>query len=139
MAKLVCSTDANPRLKKQIGFEFAGLDILADDLPSHFQILTPAGLKTGEIWIQCKNGRDVAWTVCDAFSSTPANAKDEIGRPSILGTFPKFGVRNRLAYKAWTKSQIRRQSPTILLPCHGPPVKRPDLGEFLSGLLDEHL
>lgn len=72
-----------------------------------------------------KDGQDVAWIVCDAFSSAPANTKDEVGRPSILGIFPKFGVRDRLAYKAWIRPQIARQSPTILLPCHGPPVKRP--------------
>lgn len=138
-AKLVCSTDANPRLIKQTGFEFAGLDTLEADLPPYMQMLTPSGLKTGEAWIQYNDGSDVAWIVCDAFSSTPENTNDKVGRPAMLGTFPKFGIRDRLTYKAWIKSQLAHQAPTTLLPCHGPPVKRPDLGKLLDTLLDQHL
>jgi hypothetical protein len=138
-ADLVSSTHAETRLAKQTGLQFKGLDTLSAGLPKNIRSLEPKGLKTGEIWLQIEGAEDLAWIVCDAFSSPLVKDGAYAEGPSMLGTFPKFGVRDRKMYTSWVKSQISRQPPTILIPCHGAPVRRTDLAELLSALLDKGL
>ncbi len=131
-ARLICAPLARPRLQKQTGLSFEALDVLTSKLPPNIQILEPVGLKTGEIWLQIAGGADLAWIVCDGFS-------EEAGMPAMLKTFPTFGIRDHVAYKLWVMSRIAERPPTILIPCHGAPVSRPDLGCVLPALLDQHL
>lgn len=143
-ADLVCSPGAKPRLEKQTGFQFEGMDNFLKSLPKHISMLEPEGLKTGEIWLQIKGRKELAWIVCDAFSSVASkSARSQSNgysnEPSLLGTFPKFGVANREVYKAWVKKRISAQAPSVIVPCHGAPVKRAGLGKALVKLLDESL
>jgi len=138
-ADLVCSMAASPRLSKIIGLEFADIKMLAAKLPSHIKLIEPEGLKTGEVWFQIEYGKDVIWVVTDAFSG-PSKLKGEYGsEPQMLGTFPKFGVSDAAVYKSWLKTQLSRQAPTVLIPCHGRAVKSANLGAAMIKLLDQKL
>lgn len=131
-ARLVCSENARPRLNKLTGLDFKGLGALSGDLPPSVQILEPDGLKTGEVWLQVASDNDLAWIVCDCFSS-------EGSAPTMLGTFPRFGIRDRAVYKDWVTAQLHQKPPTTLIPCHGSPAAGPDLGTSLVRLLDAHV
>lgn len=133
-ASLVCAASARPRLQKLTGFDFKGLVELSNDLPPNAQLVEPEGLKTGEVWLQIAADEGLAWIVCDCFSS-----EGSAGTPVILDTFPKFGISDRAVYKKWVSSQIDQGPPTSLIPCHGLPVVRHDLGTRLGMLLDEHV
>ncbi len=131
-ADLISSSNAKPRLKKQTGLEFKGLEILAKHLPYHIQIVEPEGLKTGEVWLEITaNKKSPALIVCDAFTSIAANAGEFSETPSMLGTFPKYGVGDRAVYTSWAKEKIARLSPTLMVPCHGQPVRNVALGNLL--------
>ncbi|MEM8796987.1 MAG: hypothetical protein AAGE61_15600 [Pseudomonadota bacterium] len=136
-AKLVAPSNAEARLKKVTGLEFGGLDDLEKDLPDHIKLLKPDGLKTGEVWLQVKQDPEVVWIVTDAFSSErlPQGAYAE--QPTLLGTFPKFGVQDAKTYREWVEREISECEPTIVLPCHGSPIRGADLGSALLKLLDE--
>lgn len=138
-ATLVCSSSAEPRLRKISGLNFADLVALRTELSASMKVLEPPGLKTGEVWVQIKHAAEVAWVVADAFSAERYQQDAHVNTPTMLGTFPKYGVKDAAIFKNWVKQQISLEQPTILLPCHGPPVKRPDLGSTLIGLLDETL
>lgn len=138
-ARLICPPESGPRLKKQTGLAFDGLDTLSGLLPPNVRLLKPAGLKTGEVWIQVTGPAGVAWIVCDALTSAPSEGSDCSEAPAMLGTFPKFGVRDGAAYKAWVSAQTDHEKPTILVPCHGDPVFHPDLGSLLVDLVETHL
>ncbi len=135
-AELVCSDGARPRLEKQTKLKLLGLDKLTKQLPSHIKILEPAGLKTGEIWFEVKQGNDLLWIVCDAFSSEPKKGDKFSGTLSMLKTFPKYGVENDEAYQAWVAGQIKTQAPDVIVPCHGPPVVSENLKELITNFLD---
>lgn len=135
-AILVCSDAARPRLQKQTGLDFKSLDVLRATLPENMQLLQPAGLKTGEVWLQVKQGDQIAWVVTDAFSGQALPEGEFNKVPSMLGTFPKFGIKDAGVYRGWLVNQISELPPTLLLPCHGSPVHHDDLGAALVELLD---
>lgn len=138
-ARLVCSAAALPRLSKVTGLEFAGLNTISPDLPDNVQILEPQGLKTGEIWPQIKENADVMWIVTDAFTAKPIKKDGYADSPTMLGTFPKYGVRDKAAYISWVEKQALSHMPTHLVPCHGPAVKSANLGSALIELNREYL
>lgn len=133
-ASLVCAIGAKPRLQKLTGFAFEGLDTLSKELLPNVQLLEPEGLKTGEVWVEVAANEGLAWIVCDCFST-----EGRAVAPTMLSTFPKFGILDRKAYRSWVTAQIDRRPPTALVPCHGLPVARPDLGTSLVMLLREHV
>lgn len=136
-ADIICSEAALPRLSKVTGLEFGGLEGLAARLPDNVQILEPEGLKTGEVWFEIRNEAEVVWIVTDAFTSASIASNEYAQEPSMLGTFPKYGVRDGDAFKSWVQAQVSYQAPTILVPCHGAPVAHPNLGKALVKLLDD--
>lgn len=138
-AECVCSEIATPRLRKTTGLDFAPLEKLRAQLPETVKILHPEGLKTGEVWMQVQHGGTVAWIVTDAFSAERRPSGEFNTVPSMLGAFPKFGVKDASMFKSWVTQQIAAQPPTILLPCHGSPVRDRDLGTQLLTLLDTTL
>ncbi len=138
-AALVCSDRAMPRLRKQTGLDFASLDTLNAALPENMQLLHPKGLKTGEVWLQVQQDSGVVWVVTDAFSGDMRPNGEFNAVPSMLGSFPKFGIKNAGAYRKWLEHQISKRPPTVLLPCHGSGVQHTDLGEKMIQLLKETL
>lgn len=136
-ATLVCSDQAKPRLRKQTGLDFVSMDILSAALPENMQLLQPEGLKTGEVWLQVQQDGRRAWAVTDAFSGAPCPERETNTRPSMLGSFPKFGVKHAGVYRDWLKGQISKQPPVCVLPCHGSPVQHADLGAALITLVED--
>lgn len=136
-AKLYCTTNAKPRLQKITGLTFLETENLMAALPAHVRFLMPEGLKTGEVWLEITQGNDIAWVVADAFTAKRLQADQYADGPEILGSFPKFGVKNAALYKSWVQKQISAQAPTLLIPCHGSPVKSPNLGAALLGQVDD--
>lgn len=136
-ASLYCSAAAKPRLQKITGFDFQPLDDLKRRLIDGQTLHEPKGLKTGEVWVQVQSGTDGALIVTDAFSSAlqpPGVYGDEVG---ILGTFPRYGVNDAEAYIAWAMRFISMAPLSMLLPCHGSPVRADDLAVQLNSLLQE--
>ena len=136
-AGLYCSRSAEPRLRKITGLKFQSLDTLGAELPGHIRILEPAGLKTGEVWLEVDQPDETVWIVTDAFSSERAPKGQLAENPAMLGTFPRYGVKDAATYRKWLERRLSDNQPTILVPCHGSPVKRSDLGASLIRLVDE--
>ncbi len=138
-ATLVCSDLAKPRLRKQTGLDFASMDVLNAALPENMQLLQPEGLKTGEVWLQVQHGQRVAWLVTDAFSGAPRPEGEFNTAPTMLGTFPKFGIKHARTYRDWLEKRISVQPPTHLLPCHGSLVQNASLGAALITVLEDSI
>jgi hypothetical protein len=134
-ALLCASEDAAPRLERITGLRFAGLERLASRLPGSMKIVSPRGLKTGEIWIFAQGSRDRAWLVVDAFCGPKADKKAIADTPALLGTFPRFGVADRALYLEWLEQQIEMDKPTIIVPCHGAIIRGPRLPAAIRRLI----
>lgn len=137
-AQPICSTAAKPRLFKITDLKFDNLQTLKLNLPSNIVVLEPEGLKTGEVWIQITKDNDVIWIVTDTFSSKLVPSNKFVEKPTMLGTFPKYGVKDKTLYRAWVEQQISQTRPTILIPCHGSPVASPNLADDLINLIKEY-
>lgn len=138
-ANLVCSTTALPRLSKITKLKFGGLASLENNLPDNTELLEPDGLKTGEIWLQIKSKGEVIWIVTDAFTAQPTAVGEFTQEPLLLGTFPRYGVRDSELFRTWVETKISELAPTIVIPCHGGILKCDNLGKSLSNLLRKTL
>lgn len=136
-AALYCSPSAEPRLHKITGLNFEGLDKLEPELPRHIRILEPPGLKTGEVWLEVHQPGETVWILTDAFSSERAPQGGFAENPAMLSTFPRYGVKDAATYKKWVEQRLSDSEPTILVPCHGSPVKCANLGSSLMRQLDD--
>lgn len=136
---LLCAPDyAAPRLQKVTGLSFSSLETLEALFPAGIAIVTPDGLKTGEIWLRIENADKTAWLLVDAFCGPKigkGNAEAEI--PETLKTFPVYGTGDRASYRSWVSKQIGNDRPEILIPCHGAVVRAKDLPAKLERLVDE--
>lgn len=130
-ARLVAPPASRPRLEKITGLTFGDPGALAGDLPDGMRLVSPEGLKTGEVWLVSRN----AWLVVDAFAG-PSGGKPS---PQMLGTFPTYGVRDSVQYAAWIRDFVRSHPPHILVPCHGGIVDDPDLPAKLVDLVKRKL
>jgi hypothetical protein len=134
---LICASDgAAPRLQRVTRMRFASLDKLRPLLPRTTTLVSPAGLKTGEVWVSIKGTRSRAWVVVDAFCGNDCAAAAE---PSLLGTFPRFGVADRTIYVAWLERQIERDKPTVVVPCHGALIRSRRLAASIRHLVASKL
>lgn len=136
-AMAFASTTATPRLAKQTGLAAHPIDDLAKQMLPQMQILEPAGLKTGEVWIRIEHNQERIWLVTDAISADHLPVGEIAEHPKLLGTFPKFGVKDASAFRHWVSTEIARSAPTAILPCHGAPIRSANLGEAVALLLSE--
>ncbi len=137
---LLCGPPAAvPRLEKQTGLRFKPLDQLKGQLPGTVQIVKTEGLKTGEIWLRVTSGHHTAWLVVDAFCGPKGDMTRFSDTPSMLGTFPNFGIGDKATYKEWVERQIEADRPTMLIPCHGRMVSAKHLPETLHALIGERV
>lgn len=137
---VLCAPDAAiPRLEKQTGLSFESLSQLAGHLPETVQIIETAGLKTGEIWLNVHSDEGSAWLVVDAFCGPKGNMAEFSDTPSMLGTFPNFGIGDKAVYKEWVERRIEADRPTTLIPCHGRMVQAEDLTTRLKSLVSDKL
>lgn len=133
-ASLVCTAAAAPRLRKVTGLDFMPLGMLSARLPDECSIFEPEGLKTGEVWIEIK-GTETAWIITDAFCAEPLPPGEYASIPRLLGTFPTYGVRDAALYRSSTLRLLEKSAPTLLLCCHGSPIKAQNLPKQLSDVL----
>ncbi len=136
-ATLYCSAAARSRLSRITGLDFNPLDGLQEHFTTDQILHEPDGLKTGEVWVQINSNHDRALIVTDAFSSTiqpPGKYGDEV---VMLGTFPRYGIKDASLYRMWATKFLTMTSPTLLLPCHGSPVRCSDLTAKLLKQIDE--
>lgn len=133
-ASLVCSAASESSLKKITGLDFSPLSTLGCRLKEEYEFLEPDGLKTGEVWLQAK-GAELAWIVTDAFSAKLNPPGGYAAAPTMLGTFPKYGVRDAEQFKKSVLHLLKQSAPTLLLSCHGSPVRGNGLKNLVSELL----
>lgn len=134
-AALFCSDAARPRLDQLTGLSFDPLQELERALPNGVTLHEPVGVKTGEVWVKITSGKTCALIVTDAFSS-PLQPVGQFGdAANLLGTFPRYGVKDAHAYTSWAIDFLSQCQPTLLLPCHGSPVRAADLTDQLITLL----
>lgn len=138
-ATLYCSSAAQPRLSKVTGLKFSALDQLRGRLPDGSDLHEPDGLKTGEVWLRVKSHMDCALAVTDAFSAAHLPSGNYANCVSRLGTFPRYGVKDAGSYKTWATEFLTATAPSILLPCHGSPVKSADLITQLIDLVEKDI
>ncbi|MCG8491772.1 MAG: hypothetical protein MI743_09180, partial [Sneathiellales bacterium] len=100
-AQLVCTDKARSRLEKQTGHKFQGLDRLQALLPDNCTLVEPEGLKTGEIWFELASEATRAWVVTDTFKGPTGPVGTVSERIELLGTFPKFGIQDKMSYMSW--------------------------------------
>lgn len=118
-ASLCASPGASVRLAHITQLHFEGLSQLQRLLPGNVRIVVPAGLKTGEIWLSIADVQCHAWVVVDAFCGPAGKIRDTGNGPGILGTFPKYGLADRMVYLDWLERHIEADMPTVMVPCHG--------------------
>ncbi|MHA3915500.1 hypothetical protein [Halovulum sp. GXIMD14793] len=138
-ASFYCSAAAQPRLKKLTGLTFEVLDQLRERLPENADLHEPDGLKTGEVWLQVKSPVDCTLAVTDAFSSVHHPTGGYADRVNLLGTFPRYGVKDAGSYKTWAIEFLTATAPSVLLPCHGIPVKSVDLIVQIIDLVEKEI
>ncbi|MEL7461300.1 MAG: hypothetical protein AAFX45_09500 [Pseudomonadota bacterium] len=134
-ATLCSTTAAAPRLHKQTGLTPTPLDSAGMDLPQAVRLIEPVGLKTGEVWIDLSIRDNRLLIVTDAFRGVKAADDTSCKTPSLLGTFPKFGVADKTAYRDWLDAYLQDAPPTMLLPCHGSRVASATLADDLLKLV----
>ena len=130
-ARLVAPEASRPRLQKVTGLKFEDLEALEPDMPDGARIVTPAGLKTGEIWIVTVTG----WVVVDAFAGSTGGDPS----PRLLSTFPRYGVADKTKYSRWVEDFIGSNPPQTLVPCHGDIVHDPELRTKLTDLVEQEI
>ncbi|MEO0703714.1 MAG: hypothetical protein AAFY80_16380 [Pseudomonadota bacterium] len=136
-ASLHCTTAAKPRLTKITGLDFEPLDDLAPRLRAAQTLHEPPGLKTGEVWVEINAGADRALIVTDAFNAAAKAAGVFAEEAGLLGTFPNYGVKDATTYKSWAVTFLSERTPTMLLPCHGAPVRSASLATQLITVLED--
>lgn len=134
-AALVCSGRAQPRLEQQTGLSFDSVQTLERMLPDDCEILTPEGLKNGEVWLAMRSERALAWILCDAFTGSAGNADGIATQIEQLRTFPRYGIADEPAYSAWVQAALSRQAPGLIIPCHGSIVRSDTLAQDITSLL----
>ncbi|KLN60188.1 hypothetical protein WH96_13465 [Kiloniella spongiae] len=135
-AKLCCTQNANPRLKKQTALSFSSLKELEPSLPDTICFVEPLGLKTGEVWIKKFQENQVSWIVTDAFCGPKVTKKLYAEQPELLGTFPSYGIADRQVYFDWLTQQVRMASPNMIIPCHGSILSAEHLGTSTLKLIE---
>ncbi len=136
-AQICSSTRSKERLEKITGLAFKPLTAVKKKLPNGFAFIEPKGLKTGEIWIKFPLDRRAGWFVVDAFSGRKmTSTKNECNEPEILKTFPSYGIADRAVYKQWAFTQIKKDKPTLIIPCHGSMIGSTSLPAQLEKLLN---
>lgn len=135
-ARLICSEQARPRLQKQTGLSFEDVGLLNPLLPEGCNILEPEGLKTGEIWMQQKSSAGTIWIVCDAFTGSAKKGEDISTQIELLGTFPKFGIKDAKTYASWVEGRLAADPPALVVPCHGSIIQSQDLAIDIRLLLN---
>jgi hypothetical protein len=130
-AALVCSPRARPRLEKQTGLPFEGVNLLENLLPNDCRIVEPDGLKTGEVWLL----KDTTWVVCDAFAGPSGKSGSIETRIEFLGTFPTYGIKDKEAFARWVKEELSVRPPTLVVPCHGSTIQSETLTKDINSLL----
>jgi hypothetical protein len=134
-ALLCAAPAAAPRLKALTKLKFHDLADLSAALPAQFLLLTPEGLKTGEVWMRARDHGLVGWFVVDAIAGPKMSAgKTRFDRPELLKTFPRFGVCDKTAYRDWFARQLRADQPRLVVPCHGGIAAADNLPQQLAQL-----
>jgi hypothetical protein len=137
-ALLCAAPEAAPRLEALTKLTFRDLADLSAALPAQFSLLAPEGLKTGEVWIRAHDRGLVGWVVVDALAGPKmSGGKTRFDRPELLKTFPRFGVRDRSAYRDWFARQLRADQPRLVVPCHGGIAAADNLPQQLAHLHSE--
>ncbi|MCP4247127.1 MAG: hypothetical protein GY778_08765, partial [bacterium] len=93
------------------GCDLAPISVLVDRLPGHVALLTPPGLKTGEVWLRVRAENTVGWVVGDAFFSLDKTPSGFMGwflrltgtSPGLrIGrTFTTLAVGKKAVYRDW--------------------------------------
>ncbi len=128
-ARLIAPQVCHARLKKITGLTFEDISGIEPALPDDIRLVTPEGLKTGEVWVIAPG----AWLVVDAF----AGAKGDGDRAQLLKTFPRYGVGDCGIYAAWMQDHLKVAPPGLLVPCHGGLVQAADLPDQLMQLINQ--
>lgn len=133
-AKIICSDGAQTRLEKQTGLAFEGLEGLGKLLPDECDFTEPDGLKTGEVWLVVKTEQDRLWIVCDSFKG-PKGKVGYVGQSvEMLGTFPTYGIKDKVSYAAWLEGRSNADKPTMIVPCHGSMARSEHLAKCVASL-----
>ncbi len=102
--------------------------------------------RTGEILARIKTEKDLIWFITDLLLNMPELPKAfpirQIFKWSgsgpgfkLNGVGPVFMVKDRKALYRWMRREAEQAPPTLVLPCHGPPVKMDPPGKLLLDLL----
>lgn len=102
--------------------------------------------RTGEILARIKTETDLIWFITDLIFNLPALPKafpiHQIFKWTnsgpgfkLNGVGTVFMVRDRPALYRWMRREVEKAPPTLVLPCHGPPVRMDPPGQLLLDLL----
>lgn len=138
-AWICASNAAAPRLAKLTRLRIEGLDKLRTLLSKKSKLVSPDGLKTGEVWLSMRGADSSAWVVVDAFCGSGGNMKTIAAAPDLLSTFPRYGVADRSAYRQWLERQIEVDDPSVIVPCHGAVIRSRRLPFAIRRLMESKL
>ena len=134
-ARIVAPAASRQRLGRVTGLDVDDMELLLPHLTGAIRVVSPPGLKTGEIWLVAPIGSGAGggngWLVVDAFAG-PRKGSEGV---HLLGTFPTYGIADRTAYARWLGGFLKTEPPRMLIPCHGDMVRDPALPAHLSALM----
>lgn len=144
-AQVVAHPTALRRLRKKVpGIDIRDLSTLETALPKGIRVFSPPGVKQGETFVSVSTKEGVAWIVCDAIINEhklPGGAAGAairlLGFRAELMTNPVFKrifVRERRAYKDFVLAELARETPRMLIPCHGDPLRGDDVADRLRAI-----
>lgn len=131
-ALAVAADGALPRLAKMGHAGVQPLSAAEALLPPGARFVVPDGTKTGEAWLSMPGDLGPTWLVCDAWFHV---TRPVTGLLSLFlrltktwpglrvgRTFRLLAMRDRAAYVAFTRAELAREKPAILMPSHGEPI-----------------
>jgi len=122
------------------------LSQLLPRLPSKVEIIAADGCKVGDVLVRIQSERGPLLYVGDFFANIPKLPWNPLFRlmfkltksaPGfrVFGIFFKFFSSDRAALRDFLIRQLQVSSPAIMIPAHGDPVARPDLGPTMISML----
>ncbi len=148
-AAVVCSSTARSRLAARVEVPWEDLETLAALLPDGASVEIPPGTRSGEAWLFVERGEHRVLIVSDAFFNVDPLPPGLIGwflRATRAGpglslgtTFKLLALRDRQAYRGWTRDFLARRRPNVLVPGHGSVIRGEEVASRLIELLDRRL
>jgi len=148
-SRVVCAEIAQQRVKQKTQLQhLEGLHSVTLMLPPQICLHEVPGSNLGEVWLSVQSAQVTYWLVCDSFLNLPELEGKLIARFLMklyglkigLCTHSVFkrGLQDKKRFHDWTIQRLGKDSPIVLIPCHGEVDKQPDLNKRIVEIIKDN-